>query len=119
MPLLDIAVRLYNLLQRIDPVYDRLELARLDQFLEHEQVIEHISAVGVGDEIAVDTTRLERQHPVFRQAFVLGMSAKIHPEGRCKNPVACLELPRTAVKDFHQACRLENVCGVQQLLPHA
>ncbi len=34
MPLLDIAVRLDDLLQRINPVYDRFELARLNQFFE-------------------------------------------------------------------------------------
>ena len=45
MPLLDIAVRLDDLLQRIDPVYDRFELARLDQFFEQEQVFELIAAV--------------------------------------------------------------------------
>ncbi len=45
MPLLDIAVRLDDLLQRINPVYDRFKLARLDQFFEHEQVFELIAAV--------------------------------------------------------------------------
>ena len=45
MPLLDIAVRLDDLLQRIDPVNDRFELARLDQFFEQEQVFELIAAV--------------------------------------------------------------------------
>jgi len=45
MPLLDIAVRLDDLLQRIDPVNDRFELARLDQSFEHEQVFELVAAV--------------------------------------------------------------------------
>ena len=45
MPLLDIAVRLDDLLQRINPVYDRFKLARLDQFFEQEQVFELIAAV--------------------------------------------------------------------------
>jgi hypothetical protein len=45
MPLLDIAVGLDDLLQRIDPVYDWFELARLDQFFEHKQVFELISAI--------------------------------------------------------------------------
>ena len=45
MPLLDIAVRLDDMLQRINPVYDRFKLARLDQFFEREQVFELIAAV--------------------------------------------------------------------------
>ena len=45
VPLLDIAVRLDDLLQRIDPVDDRFDLARLDQFFEQEQVFELIAAV--------------------------------------------------------------------------
>ena len=45
MPSLDIAVRLDNLFQWVDPVYDRFELARLDQFFEQEQVFEIIAAV--------------------------------------------------------------------------
>ena len=45
MPLLDIAVRLDDLFQRIDPVYGWFELARLDQFFELEQVFELIAAV--------------------------------------------------------------------------
>ena len=36
VPLLDIAVRLDDLLQRIDPVYDRFELARLNQLFEED-----------------------------------------------------------------------------------
>ena len=35
--------------------------------------------------------RFYGQHPVFRQTFVLGISAKIHREGRCKNLVTSLE----------------------------
>ena len=35
--LLDIPVRLDDLFQRIDPVNDRSELPRLDEFFEHEQ----------------------------------------------------------------------------------
>ncbi len=45
VPLFDIAVRLDDLLQRIDPVDGRFELARLDQFFEHEQVFELVAAV--------------------------------------------------------------------------
>ena len=45
MPLLDIAVRLDDMLQRINPVYDRFYLSRLDQFFEQEQVFELIAAV--------------------------------------------------------------------------
>ena len=55
MPLLNIAVRLDDLLQRIDPVNGRFELARLDQFFEHEQVFELIAAVGVGVDVDVDS----------------------------------------------------------------
>ncbi len=44
MSLLDIAMRFDDLLQRIDPVYGRFELARLDQFFEQEQVFELIAA---------------------------------------------------------------------------
>lgn len=36
VPLLNIAVRLDDLIERIDPVNDRFELARLDQFFEQE-----------------------------------------------------------------------------------
>jgi len=47
----DIAVRLDDLLERIDPVNGRFHLARLDQFFEHEQVFERIAAVGVGMDV--------------------------------------------------------------------
>jgi hypothetical protein len=57
MPLLDIAVRLDDMLQRINPVYGRFE----------------------------------RQHPVFGQAFVLGMASKIDGEGGGENLVTSLE----------------------------
>ena len=45
MPLLDIAVRLDDLFQRIDPVNGRFHLARIDQFFEHEQVFELIAPI--------------------------------------------------------------------------
>ena len=45
MPLLDIAVRLDDLLQPINPVNSRFCLARFDQSFEHEQVFELIAAV--------------------------------------------------------------------------
>jgi hypothetical protein len=43
--LINIPVRFDDLFQRINPVYDRFELARLDQFFEQEQVFELIAAV--------------------------------------------------------------------------
>jgi len=45
VPLFDIAVRLDDSLQWKAPVYDRLELARLDQFLEREQVFELVAPI--------------------------------------------------------------------------
>ena len=41
----DIAVRLDDLLRRIDTVNGRFELARLDQFFEQQQVFELVAAV--------------------------------------------------------------------------
>jgi hypothetical protein len=45
MPLLDITVRFHDLIQRIDPVNGRFELARLDQSFEQEQIFELVAAV--------------------------------------------------------------------------
>ena len=40
MPLFDIAVRLGDLLQRINPVYDRFDLSRLDQLCEEDKIFD-------------------------------------------------------------------------------
>ena len=45
VPFFNVAMILDDLLQLIDPVYGRFELARFDQFFEQEQVFEFIAVV--------------------------------------------------------------------------
>ncbi len=77
MPLLDIAVRHDDLLQRIDPVNDRFELARLDQSFEHEQVFELIATVDLPMSSAV--TRHERIRLLRRHGGAAAQHDDSHP----------------------------------------
>lgn len=60
MYLFDIVMRLDDLFHRVHPINDRLYLARLDQFLEQEQVFDLVAAIRVNVNTEVDGCLLTR-----------------------------------------------------------
>lgn len=46
-----VAVRLGDLLQRIDPVNSGLEFARLGEFFQQEQMLALIATIGIGVDV--------------------------------------------------------------------
>ena len=60
MPLLDIAMCLGYLVERINPVNDRFEFARFDQFFENQHIFDFLTAVRINQDVYVDAAEAER-----------------------------------------------------------
>ena len=66
MPLLDITMRLDDLIEKVDSINDRSDYACLDQVFEQEQIVERLAAIRV----CVEPILFQESHRIFWNVHV-------------------------------------------------